>query len=61
MQSEHVIFGLASAGMAGSAAGGAGGALRIGGGVELAIYGEPVLLSSLLGIRKPTRRVVIMT
>ena len=32
MQSEHVIFGLASAGMAGSAAGGAGGALRIGGG-----------------------------
>ena len=53
-----MIYGLTGAG---SAAGGAGGALRIGGGVELAIYGEPVLLSSLLGIRKPTRRVVIMT
>ena len=36
-----MIFGLTGAGMAGSVAGGAGGALRIGG-VVLAVYGEPV-------------------
>lgn len=61
MQSEHVIFGPAGAAMVGSAAGGAGGAPRIGGGVELATYGEPVLSSSFLRLRKPARRVVIMT
>ena len=49
VKSEHMIFGLNSAGMAGSVPGGAGGALWVGR-AGLAVYGEPVAVFKKEGV-----------